>query len=75
MKFLEKWMELVNIILSDVTHPQKNILVLHSLISGYPFLIFLYISGSAFLGQRAQEICPFHIKRYILVILLWVIFK
>lgn len=32
MKFLGKWMELENIILSE---SQKNIHVMHSLISGY----------------------------------------
>jgi hypothetical protein len=34
-KFLGKWMELENIILSEVTQSQKNIHSLHSLISGY----------------------------------------
>jgi hypothetical protein len=33
MKFLGKWMELENIILSEVTHPQKIIHGIHSLIS------------------------------------------
>jgi hypothetical protein len=35
MKFLGKWMELENIILSEVTQSQKNIHGIHSLISGY----------------------------------------
>ena len=35
MKFLGKWMELENIILSEVTLPQKNTDDMHSLISGY----------------------------------------
>jgi hypothetical protein len=35
MKFLGKWMELENIILSEVTQSQKNTHVMHSLISGY----------------------------------------
>ena len=35
MKFLGKWMELENIILSEVTQSQKNIHGMHSLISGY----------------------------------------
>ena len=35
MKFLGKWMELKNIILSEVTESQKNIHGMHSLISGY----------------------------------------
>jgi hypothetical protein len=35
MKFLGKWMELENIILSDVTQLQKNTHGMHSLISGY----------------------------------------
>jgi hypothetical protein len=34
MKFLGKWMELENIILSEVTQPQKNTHGMHSLISG-----------------------------------------
>ena len=35
MKFLGKWMELENIILSEVTQLQKNTNHMHSLISGY----------------------------------------
>ena len=35
MKFLDKWMELENIILSEVTHSQKINEGMHSLISGY----------------------------------------
>ena len=35
MKFLEKWMELENIILSEVTQSQKNTHGMQSLISGY----------------------------------------
>ena len=35
MKFLGKWMELENIILSEVTQSQKNTHGIHSLISGY----------------------------------------
>jgi hypothetical protein len=35
MKFLGKWMELENIILSEVTQSQKNTHGMHSLISGY----------------------------------------
>ena len=35
MKFLGKWVELENVILSEVAQPQKNTLVMHSLISGY----------------------------------------
>jgi len=35
MKFIGKWNELENIILSEVTQSQKNILGIHSLISGY----------------------------------------
>ena len=35
MKFLGKWMELKNIILSEVTQSQKNTHSMHSLISGY----------------------------------------
>jgi hypothetical protein len=35
MKFLCKWMHLEDIILSEVTQPQKNSHVMHSLISGY----------------------------------------
>jgi hypothetical protein len=34
LKFLEKWMELENI-LSEVTQSQKNTHGMHSLISGY----------------------------------------
>ena len=35
MTLLGKWMELVNIILSEVTQSQKNIHGIHSRISGY----------------------------------------
>ena len=35
MKFLGKWMELENIIPSEVTQSQKNTYGVHSLISGY----------------------------------------
>ena len=35
MKFLGKWMDLENIILSKVTQSQKNTHGMHSLISGY----------------------------------------
>jgi len=35
MKFIGKWNELENNILSEVTQPQKNIISMHSLISGY----------------------------------------
>jgi hypothetical protein len=35
MKFLGKWIELENIILSRVTHSQKNTHGMQSLISGY----------------------------------------
>jgi hypothetical protein len=34
-KFLGKWMDLEDIILSEVTHSQKNSLDMHSLIIGY----------------------------------------
>jgi hypothetical protein len=35
MKSLDKWMDLENIILSEVTPPQKNTHSIHSLISEY----------------------------------------
>ena len=35
LKFLGKWMDLEDIILSEVTQKQKNTHVIHSLISGY----------------------------------------
>ena len=35
MKFLDKWMNLEDIILSGVTQSQKNTHDMHSLISGY----------------------------------------
>ena len=35
MKFLGKWMYLEDIILSEVTQPQKKLLDMHSLISAY----------------------------------------
>ena len=35
MKFLGKWIELENIILSEVTQSQKNTHDMHSLINGY----------------------------------------
>jgi len=35
MKFIDKWLELENIILSEVTQSQKNTHGTHSLISGY----------------------------------------
>ena len=35
MKLLGKWMELENIILTEVTQSQKNSHIMHSLIIGY----------------------------------------
>jgi hypothetical protein len=35
MKFLGKWVDLEDIILSEVTQSQKNTYGMHSLISGY----------------------------------------
>jgi hypothetical protein len=35
MKFLDKWMDLEDIILSEVTQSQNNTHDMHSLISGY----------------------------------------
>jgi hypothetical protein len=35
MKFLDKWMDLEDIILNEVTQSQKNTYNMHSLISGY----------------------------------------
>ena len=35
MKFLDKWMDLEDIILSEVTQSQKNTHDMHSLIRGY----------------------------------------
>ena len=35
IKFLDKWMDLEDIILSEVTQSQKNTHYMHSLISGY----------------------------------------
>jgi hypothetical protein len=35
MKFLEKWMDLKNTILSEITQSQKNTHDMHSLISRY----------------------------------------
>jgi hypothetical protein len=35
LKFLGKWMDLEGIILSEVTHSQKNSHDMYSLISGY----------------------------------------
>jgi hypothetical protein len=35
MKFIDKWMDLEDIILSEVTQSQKNSYDMHSLISGY----------------------------------------
>ena len=35
MKFLGKWMDLVDIVLSEVTESQKNSLDMHLLISEY----------------------------------------
>jgi hypothetical protein len=35
MKLLDKWMDLEDIILSEVTQSQKNIHDMYSLISGY----------------------------------------
>jgi hypothetical protein len=35
MKFLDKWMDLEDIILSEVTESQRNIYDMHSLINGY----------------------------------------
>jgi hypothetical protein len=36
MKFLDKWLDLEDITLSEVTQSQKNTHDMHSLISGYP---------------------------------------
>ncbi len=35
LKFLDKWMDLEDIIFSEVTQSQKNTHDMHSLISGY----------------------------------------
>jgi hypothetical protein len=35
MKFLDKWIDLEHVILSEVTQSQKNTHDMHSLISGY----------------------------------------
>jgi hypothetical protein len=35
MKFIDKWLELENIILSEVTQSQKNTHGMYSVISGY----------------------------------------
>ena len=35
MKFLDKWLDVKDIMLSEVTQSQKNSLDMHSLISGY----------------------------------------
>jgi hypothetical protein len=35
IKFLDKWMDLEDIILSEVTQSQKNTHGMHSLVSGY----------------------------------------
>jgi hypothetical protein len=35
MKFLDKWMDLEDIILSEVTQSQRNTHDIHTLISGY----------------------------------------
>jgi hypothetical protein len=35
MKFLDKWMDMEDIILSEVTQSQKDTHAIHSLISGY----------------------------------------
>ena len=35
VKFIDKWMDLEDIILSEVTQSQKNTHDMHSLISGY----------------------------------------
>ena len=35
LKFLDKWVELENTILSEVTQSQKNTFGMHTLISGY----------------------------------------
>ena len=43
MKFLGKWMELENIILSEVTQSQKNTHGMYSVISGYQEKINLVI--------------------------------
>jgi hypothetical protein len=35
MNFASKWMELANIVLSEVTQSQKDMIVAYSLINGY----------------------------------------
>jgi hypothetical protein len=46
MKFLDKWVDLEDIILCEVTQSQKNKHDMHSLISGYYFR-----SSESFLGR------------------------
>jgi hypothetical protein len=49
MKFLGKWMELENIILSEITQSQKNTHSIYSVISGY------YPRSSEYLRYNSQN--------------------
>jgi hypothetical protein len=35
IKFIDKWMDLEDVILSEITQSQKNTHAMHSLVSGY----------------------------------------
>jgi hypothetical protein len=48
MEFLGKWMDLEDIILSEVAQSQKNTYDMHSLISGY------YLRSSEYLRYNSQ---------------------
>jgi hypothetical protein len=48
MKFLGKWMDLEDIILSEVTKSQKNTYDMHSLISGTQKLRILFRRGTKY---------------------------
>jgi hypothetical protein len=66
-KFLGKWMEVENIIMSEVTQSQKNTHSMHSLIGGYNHKAW-YTQDTTYIACESQEerrpkILPFLLRR------------
>ena len=53
-KFLGKWMEVENIIMSEVTQSQKNTHSMHSLIGGYNHKAW-YTQDTTYIACESQE--------------------
>jgi hypothetical protein len=58
MKLLGKWMYLEDIILSEVTQPQKKLLDMHSLISAYLARNLEYLRYNIQNSKKKQEGIP-----------------